>query len=124
MHTTVEGCIEELSDIHRFVYRSIDDDLLWSSSMPCMLGQTTGADRNLWAVERRTHEEHLSARSGAGYGRLMQTISGIHYNFSIPEPVALIPSASAFRDDAYFGLIRNFRRHSWLLIYLFGASPS
>ena len=25
---------------------------------------------------------------------------------------------------SYFALIRNFRRHSWLLLYLFGASPA
>src|SRR6266705_3158582 len=49
------------------------------------------------------------------YGRRMQTISGIHYNFSLPEQVS---------NDEYFGLIRNFRRHSWLLLYLFGASPA
>ena len=30
----------------------------------------------------------------------------------------------AFQTEAYFGLIRNFRRYSWLLIYLFGASPA
>jgi glutamate--cysteine ligase len=30
----------------------------------------------------------------------------------------------AFQTDAYFGLIRNFRRHSWLPLYLFGASPA
>jgi len=45
----------------------------------------------------------------------MQTISGIHYNFSLSEPLS---------NDAYFALIRNFRRHSWLLLYLFGASPA
>ena len=45
----------------------------------------------------------------------MQTISGIHYNFSLP---------GAQSNDAYFALIRNFRRHSWLLLYLFGASPA
>ena len=27
-------------------------------------------------------------------------------------------------NEAYFGLIRNFRRQSWLLLYLFGASPA
>jgi glutamate--cysteine ligase len=61
----------------------------------------------------------------------MQTISGIHYNFSVPETLWPIIAAAqdtidsrAFRDAAYFGLIRNFRRHSWLLIYLFGASPT
>ncbi len=50
------------------------------------------------------------------YGRRMQTISGIHYNFSLP--------AIGDPNVAYFSLIRNFRRHSWLLLYLFGASPA
>jgi glutamate--cysteine ligase len=49
------------------------------------------------------------------YGRRMQTISGIHYNFSLP---------GARSNDDYFALIRNFRRHGWLLLYLFGASPA
>src|SRR5207244_7993056 len=48
-------------------------------------------------------------------GRRMQTISGIHYNFSLPD---------ARSNADYFALIRNFRRHSWLLLYLFGASPA
>src|SRR5260221_2082274 len=48
------------------------------------------------------------------YGRRMQAISGIHYNFSLP----------GVTDEQYFGLIRNFRRTSWLLLYLFGASPA
>jgi glutamate--cysteine ligase len=66
------------------------------------------------------------------YGRRMQTISGVHYNFSLAEPaMALLQKAagdgrdpSAYRTEAYFGLIRNFRRHSWLPLYLFGASPA
>src|SRR5438270_7613985 len=48
------------------------------------------------------------------YGRRMQAISGIHYNWSLP----------GVTDAQYFALIRNFRRHSWLPIYLFGASPA
>jgi glutamate--cysteine ligase len=43
----------------------------------------------------------------------MQTISGIHYNWSMP----------GLTDDDYFRLIHNFRRHAFLLLYLFGASP-
>jgi len=62
----------------------------------------------------------------------MQTISGVHYNFSLPEEgMAMLQREAAhagdakdFRTDAYFGLIRNFRRHSWLPLYLFGASPA
>ena len=36
------------------------------------------------------------------YGRRMQTISGIHYNFSLP----------GVGSDGYFALIRNFRGDS------------
>ena len=63
------------------------------------------------AARRRVYRMGLSHR----YGRRMQTISGIHYNFSLPD---------ARSNDDYFALIRNFRRHSWLLLYLFGASPA
>lgn len=132
IHTTVAGCVQELTDIHRFVYEHLDDELLWSSSMPCMLGQDDQVplaqfgDSNIGRT-KNIYRRGLSAR----YGALMQTISGIHYNFSIPETLWPTIAAAqgttdsrAFRDAAYFGLIRNFRRHSWLLIYLFGASPS
>jgi glutamate--cysteine ligase len=44
----------------------------------------------------------------------MQTISGIHYNWSLP----------GVGNDEYFALIRNFRRQSFLLLWLFGASPA
>jgi glutamate--cysteine ligase len=44
----------------------------------------------------------------------MQTISGIHYNWSMP----------GLNNDEHFALIRNFRRHSFLLLWLFGASPA
>jgi len=65
------------------------------------------------------------------YSSLMQTIAGIHYNFSMPD--AFWPvfqqqcnhtgSLKDFRTSRYLHLIRNFHRYSWLLIYLFGASP-
>jgi glutamate--cysteine ligase len=132
VHRTIPGCLDELADIHRFVYRVIDDELLWASSMPCMLGQDDQVPIAQYGTSNVGRTKHVYRRGlSARYGRLMQTISGIHYNFSIPDALwpylARIRGASdgrAFRDAAYFGLIRNFRRHAWLLIYLFGASPS
>jgi glutamate--cysteine ligase len=132
VHDDPESCIEELRDIHRFVYQNLAGELLWAASMPCILG----ADENI-PIGRYGSSNIATAktvyRKGLGhrYGRLMQTISGIHYNFSVPDgfwgPFAEhrseVPSQD-FRTDSYFGLIRNFRRHSWLLIYLFGASPA
>ena len=132
IHQSVQACIDELIDVHAFVYRHLDEELLWSSSMPCMLGrdeQVPIAQFGESNIGRTKHIYRLGLASR--YGRLMQTICGIHYNFSVPD--ALWPvlaeahgerDSREFRDAAYFGLIRNFRRHSWLLIYLFGASPT
>jgi len=33
-------------------------------------------------------------------------------------------SRQDYISSRYFGLLRNFRRYSWLLVYLFGASPA
>jgi glutamate--cysteine ligase len=65
----------------------------------------------------------------------MQCIAGIHFNWSLHEDIwqalreaepadARLASAQDFQSARYFALIRNFRRYSWLLMYLFGASPA
>jgi glutamate--cysteine ligase len=66
------------------------------------------------------------------YGRTMQSIAGLHFNFSANE--ALWPvlreleapdrSPVDFVNGAYFATIRNIHRYGWLLIYLFGCSPA
>jgi glutamate--cysteine ligase len=66
------------------------------------------------------------------YGRTMQCIAGIHYNFSLSDKVWRLlkvfekdnGSNKDFQSEAYIALIRNFHRYSWLLMYLFGASPA
>src|SRR3546814_5261003 len=62
------------------------------------------------------------------YGKAMQCIAGVHYNFSLPDALwdALDPDTDGTqqrRSRGYIGLIRNFTRYSWLLTYLFGAAP-
>jgi glutamate--cysteine ligase len=116
VHPDVDACLQELTRIHQFVYRALGDaELLWCSSMPCKLpddDEIPIADYGASNVARlkAIYRMGLSYR----YGRRMQTISGIHYNFSLP----------ATSTEEYFGLIRNFRRQSWLPLYLFGASPA
>ncbi len=69
---------------------------------------------------------------GLRYGRVMQAISGVHFNYSFPEhfwPVLadLVKKPDTgpdFRSDAYFALLRNYRRHGWIILYLFGNSPA
>jgi glutamate--cysteine ligase len=116
VHASAEACLEELAQIHQVVYRAIGDELLWSASMPCGLPADNAIPLGQYGTSnvgraKTVYRTGLSYR----YGRRMQAISGIHYNFSLPDPQS---------NDAYFALIRNFRRHSWLLLYLFGASPA
>ncbi|MDE2607139.1 MAG: glutamate--cysteine ligase [Burkholderiales bacterium] len=115
VHASVEQCLEELTRIHQFTYRALGDEMMWVSSMPCRLP----ADENI-PIGRYGASNVGRAKSvyrmglAHRYGRRMQTISGIHYNWSLP----------GVSDAEYFGLIRNFRRQAFLLLYLFGASPA
>ena len=124
VHSGVDACLEELRHIHQFVYRHIGDEVLWCASMPCTLPHERAipiaryGSSNV-ARAKTVYRIGLSYR----YGRRMQTISGLHYNFSVPEAAWPLPGLGN-RNEAYFGLIRNFRRHAWLLLYLFGASPT
>ena len=133
VHHDVGGCVQELTEIHQFVYGNLGDELLWASSMPCRLPPDDDIPLGQYGRSnvgrlKTVYRMGLSQR----YGRRMQTISGVHYNFSLPEPaMALLQRAGgdvrdpgAFRTVAYFALIRQFRRHSWLPLYLFGASPA
>jgi glutamate--cysteine ligase len=112
---TAAACEDELTRIHQAVYRAIGDERLWVGSMPCTLppeGQIPIGryGRSNVGTSKSVYRTGLGHR----YGRRMQTISGIHYNWSLP----------GLTNEDYFGLIRNFRRHSFLLLYLFGASPA
>ena len=118
VHADVDGCLDELTQIHQFVYRTLQrggDEMLWVGSMPCGLPADENIPIGVYGTSNVARAKSVY-RMGLGhrYGRRMQTISGIHYNWSMP----------GLDDDDYFGLIRNFRRHSFVLLYLFGASPA
>jgi len=133
VHAGIEPCLEELTEIHQVVYRHVGDEMLWCASMPCSLPADDDIPLGRYGSSNvgraKTVYRHGLAHR---YGRRMQTISGIHYNFSLPEAAWPLlqqaddhhGAAQSYQNEAYFSLIRNFRRHSWLLLYLFGASPA
>jgi glutamate--cysteine ligase len=114
-HTSVERTLEELTHIHQVVYRAIGAEILWCASMPCNLPPDDEIPLGRYGSSNIGRAKHIY-RSGLSYryGRRMQTISGIHYNWSLPGRT----------NEDYFALVRNFRRNAWLLFYLFGASPA
>jgi len=125
--------MKTLDEIHRQVYQHIGDELLWGASMPWIREGDESIPVARYGSSNVAQMKTIY-RYGLGnrYGRLMQTIAGIHYNFSMPSqwwPLAQAAdgdtgSLQDYITKRYLGLIRNFRRHSWLLIYLFGASPA
>jgi glutamate--cysteine ligase len=132
-HDSVDACLSELTSIHQVVYRNIDDELLWCGSMPCRLPEDEHIPIGQYGTSnigraKTVYRQGLAHR----YGKRMQTISGIHYNFSLPDAAwpalqkidAYDGDLQDYRDHAYFALIRNFKRHAWLLLYLYGASPA
>jgi len=122
-----------LDQVQHFVYANIEDELLWVNSMPCLM-ETENNIRIAEYGSSNIGKMKTVYRRGLGlrYGRLMQTIAGIHYNFSFPESFWQVLQESEQNTDSlqdyistqYFGLIRNFQNYSPLLNYLFGASPA
>ena len=115
VHAGIEDCLDELRRVQNYTLASMGEEMLWVSSMPCGLPADDAIPLGQYGSSN-VGQAKTVYRSGLGYryGRRMQTISGIHYNWSLPE----------VSSQDYFALIRNFRRHAFLLLYLFGASPA
>lgn len=129
----VEEMLRFLSQLHQFVYSNIGDELLWATSMPCPLEGDNSIPIARYGTSNVGTMKHVYRRGlGYRYGRVMQAIAGIHFNYSLTEPFwqalcALENGSQPLQDfvsDCYFGLIRNFQRLGWLIPYLFGASPA
>ncbi|MEM8684215.1 MAG: glutamate--cysteine ligase [Pseudomonadota bacterium] len=126
---SVDHALMRVNDLHQFVHANLGDELLWASSMPCVL-----ADKDTIPLARYGSSNvgtmKTVYRRGLGYryGRPMQTIAGVHYNFSVPpafwEMYGDIVGSDDPRSEHYLGLVRNFRRFGWIILYLFGASPA
>ena len=125
--------LSSLDKIHRFAYSKLGSEYLWSPSMPCPLPAEEDIPIAYYGTSNIGQLKYVYRKGLAlRYGKTMQCIAGIHYNFSLPEQLwPLLKEAEGFvgtdrdyQSDAYIALIRNFRRNSWLLMYLFGASPA
>ncbi len=138
----VESTIDYLTNLHSFTADAIKEERIWPASMPCRLqGDASIPIANYGSSNIGTLKHVYRQGLGVRYGRIMQSIAGIHYNFSLPDEFWQSyksklddraieqdssfesQSLSNFKSAHYFSLIRNFRRYSWILHYLFGASP-
>ena len=129
----VRNSLQFLQDTHKFVYDKLDNEILWGTSMPCVIA----GDRSIPIAQYGKSNIGMMKtiyRRGLGYryGKVMQVIAGVHFNFSMPEAFWPVfqqqeknsASLQDFISDGYFALIRNLQRFGWLIPYLFGASPA
>lgn len=129
----IQETLKNLQDIHQFVYENLDKEQLLCASMPCGIDGDESIRIAEYGSANIGRMKHVY-RHGLWhrYGRTMQAIAGIHFNYSVPEPLweflhkqaNTSQTLAEFKNAAYFGLIRNFQRIGWIILYLFGASPA
>ncbi len=123
--------LKTLSNVQNYVLKQDDTEVIWPSSMPSILPDDSKIKLAYYGESNSGRLKTLY-RSGLGlrYGRSMQSIAGLHYNFSMhddfwrnwhelkggQEPLQL------FINREYLNLCRNFRKYSNILLYLFGNS--
>ena len=124
---SIESALQCLQEICKFLENSTDDRV-WPSSIPCSIENEASIRLADYGSSNSGRLKTLY-RSGLSYryGSMMQTVSGIHYNFSFDDDffnaLREEESLKEFKNNAYLNLIRNFRRNAWVILYLFGSSP-
>ena len=127
-----QSCLDFLSDLHTFVYNNIEDEILWPCSMPCPIDNQEDIPIGNYGTSnsgmiKTIYRRGLSKR----YGSMMQTIAGIHYNFSFSDKFFNIlvslekeKNEKELKNEVYLHVARNFKRYGWLYFFLYGASPA
>ena len=132
-HADPAAALAELDLIHRYVYANIGDELMWAASMPCIIqGETQIPIGRYGSSNVAKMKEVYRLGLGYRYGRTMQAISGIHFNYSLPDSLWSVwqkaersnSDPASFRSEKYMALTRNYLRWDWLTLYLFGSSPA
>src|SRR6202790_5211201 len=123
--------LQYLLDLHQFVYRHLGDELLWATSMPGAIERDEDIPIAQFGSSHVGQMKTIYRRGlGLRYGRMMQAISGVHFNYSFPLPfweayAGVFQShdhGTQFVSARYFDLLRNYRRYGWIALYLFCVS--
>ncbi len=129
----IENALKFLCNTQKFVYHQLDNEILWATSMPCVVEGETNIPIAYYGPSNAGTMKTVYRRGlGHRYGRVMQVIAGVHFNYSFSENfwqqyqniVQSSQDLQTFKSSHYFSLIRNIRRYGWLIPYLFGASPA
>lgn len=128
---SIDELIDWLSAFHQIVATTNEEhgEYLWPFSTPAIIPDHV-ADIKIAQLENKD-EYNYRAYLAEVYGKHVQLISGIHYNFQInprTEREAFMKqndysSSFEFNNDLYMKLARNYFRYRWLITYALGATP-
>lgn len=129
----INKTLDFMQNIHQFVYDNLGNEHLLATSMPCGISGDESIPIAKYGNSNIGQMKYVY-RKGLWhrYGRTMQAIAGIHFNYSVPETLWPVlhqlegseQTLAEFKSAGYFHLIRNFQRQGWIILYLFGASPA
>jgi len=133
--SSVTHALDHMIGIHQFILPRLEnDETLWNTSMPCIIDGDDSIRIGKYGHSHTGIMKHVYRRGlGLRYGRRMQAIAGIHFNYSMPEKSwslwQSLHSVSAHSEFStatlgYFHMTRNLMRIGWLVPYLFGSSPA
>lgn len=128
--SSLEDTFRWLAAIHDVYLRSVkEDEYLWPFSMPNILPENDDQVPIIKVPEQSEidYREYLAKH----YGKKLQMMSGIHFNFSFNDEFTeqIFNKQTTFsterevRNELYLKLARNYLRYQWILTYLFGAAP-
>jgi len=138
---SAQGVMDYLTGLHQFIAQRLpDQEHLWNTSMPCILNGEQSIRIGQYGNSHNGQMKQAYRRGlGLRYGRRMQAIAGVHFNFSFDEniwplwqrlheqsdqPLFDMSQTDALRTRGYFHMTRNLMRIGWVVPYLFGASPA
>ncbi len=125
--------IQHLKNLQKYTFDHMKKEWMWPFSSPCLLPKAKDIPLADYGSSKLGEEKKIYRRGlGFRYGRKMQTMSGIHYNFSFSEDFFRLlhnnfdpdTSLQEFINKCYFKIMRNFLRWGWINAYFFGASPA
>lgn len=130
---SIEDVLQQLRIVITATAKEIGKEILWAGSMPCQLGADSDIPIAYYGTSNIGRMKEVYRRGlGHRYSRKMQTIAGVHFNYSLPDAMwnvlrrqdASTLPLQEYKTEGYFAIIRNFRRWLWLLLYLMGSAPA
>ena len=134
-YVRIDEMLEELNDCFLFTYHALGEigEMLWPLSMPPRISSESEIrvaeyGNSPLGIKKHIYRLGLAQR----YGKVMQTISGVHYNLSFitdfwKSHLSDESSVEARRhkySEEYLKIIRHFNQYYFLILYLFGNSPA